>query len=38
MDRSGLKDLEATDAEGNALTLDDWEVSEVINIGRYAAY
>ena len=38
MDRSGLKDLKAADADGNTLTLDDWEVSEIINISRHAAH
>ena len=38
MDKSGLKDLKATDDDSNTLTLDDWEVSETMNIGRYAAH
>ena len=38
MDRSGIKDLKHTDAEGNTLALDPWEISEVINISRYATY
>ena len=38
MDRSGLKDLKASDTDGNTLTFDDWEVSEIINISRYAAH
>ena len=37
MDRSELKDLSATDADGNVLTLDDWEVIEVIDLNRCIA-
>ena len=37
-DRSGLKDLVAADADGNALAFDGWEVSEIINISRHAAH
>ena len=36
-DRKTLKDLKATDADNNTLALDDWEVSEIINISRYTA-
>ena len=36
--RSGLKDLKAADADENSLALDHWEVSELINISRYAAH
>ena len=36
LDQSYLKNLMAIDADGNNLALDDWEVSEIINIGRYA--
>ena len=36
LDRSSLKDLEATDADNNTLALDDWEISKIININRYA--
>ena len=38
LDRSSLKDLGATDTDGNDLALDDWEVSEIINISRYAKH
>ena len=38
LDRSSLKDLGATDTDGNNLALDDWEVSEIINISRYAKH
>ena len=38
MDKSGLKDLKATDADRNALILDDWEVSEIISISRYTTH
>jgi len=31
-----FENLMAIDADGNNLALDDWEVSEIINIGRYA--
>ena len=37
LDRSTLKGLKATDADNNALALDDWEVSKIIKISRYAA-
>lgn len=37
MDRSGLKDLKAADANRNAFTLDYWEVSEIININMHEA-
>ena len=37
MNRSSLEDLETTDIENSALTLDPWEVSEIINISRHAA-
>lgn len=37
MDRSGLKDLKATGTNRNKLAFDDWEVSEIISICRYAA-
>ena len=30
-----LTTLESKDADGNTLTLDKWEASEMINIGRY---
>ena len=38
LDRSSLKDLGATGTDGNNLALDDWEVSEIINISRYAKH
>ena len=38
MDRSELKDLSATDTDGNVLTLDDLEVSEVINLNKHIAH
>ena len=38
MDRSELKDLSATDVDGDILTLDDWDVSEVVNISGYTAH
>ena len=37
MDKDGLEDLEAVDTDNTKLTLDPWEVSELINISRYAA-
>ena len=36
--RSSLKDLAAAVADGNNLTLGDWEVSEIVNISRYAKH
>ena len=36
-ERATLKDLRATDADNNTLKFDDWEVSEILDIGRYAA-
>lgn len=38
LDRSSLKDLAAADADDNNLALDDWEVSEIINISRHAKH
>ena len=38
MDKSGLDDLKATDAENNTLKLDPWELSEITNISRCAAF
>ena len=34
MDRQDLKDLSGKDAEGNTLSFDNWEVSEIISIPR----
>ena len=38
MDKSGLKDLKATDTDGRILAFNDWEVSEIINVSRCAAH
>ena len=38
LDQSSLKDLGATDTDGNNLALDDWKVSEIINISRHAKH
>ena len=38
MDKSGLKDLKATDTDGSILAFDDWEVSKIINVNRCAAH
>ena len=38
LDRNCLKELTAIDDDGNNLALDDWEVSEIINISRYAKH
>ena len=38
LDWSNLEDLGAADTDGNNLALDDWEVSEIINISRYAKH
>ena len=37
-DPSSLQSLEATDADGNKLSLDEWEVNEVVNVSRYAVH
>ena len=36
--RSALKEHTATDEDGNTFKFDSWEVSKIINIGRYAEH
>lgn len=38
MDKDGLGHLDASDTDNTKLTLDPWEVSELINISRYATF
>ena len=38
LDRSEIKDLSVTDADSDVLSLDDWKVSEDINVSRCIAH